>query len=132
MGLVRCCWFGRFNGPGCWGVPVVRALWITLAGVEDGEDFDRRRDLIDQNVIRMDHRLAGSGDATGAVEIGVIRKRLRRVPDRGDQPLRGREIAPGDLVGDLQQVTGGVVCPDERQRHCSLCFSITSCTIAIT
>jgi len=20
-GLVRCCWFGRFNGPGRWGVP---------------------------------------------------------------------------------------------------------------
>jgi uncharacterized protein (DUF4415 family) len=33
---------------------VGRALGITLAGVEDGEDFDLRRDLIDQTLIRMD------------------------------------------------------------------------------
>jgi len=60
------------------------ASGVTLAGVEDGEDLDRSSDAVDEDVVGMDHRLAGAGDAAGAVDIGVIGQRLRRVSDRGD------------------------------------------------
>ena len=60
------------------------ASGVTLAGVEDGEDLDRSSDAVDEDVVGMDHRLAGAGDAAGAVDRGVIGQRLRRVSDRGD------------------------------------------------
>ena len=40
--------------------------------MEDGEDLDRPGDAVDQQVVGMDHRLAGAGYAAGAVDIGVI------------------------------------------------------------
>jgi len=45
---------------------------VTLAGVEDGENLDRPGDAVDEDVVGMDHRLAGAGYAAGAVDIGVI------------------------------------------------------------
>ena len=108
------------------------ASGVALAGVEDGKDLDRPGDAVDEDVVGMDHRLAGAGDAAGAVDIGVIRQRLRCVPDRDDQPLRGGEISRRDIVGDCQQVASSVVRPDERQRHRGRCCSMISCTIAMT
>ena len=60
-------------GPNQWGVAYGgRASGLTLAGVEDCEDRDRLNDAVDEDVIGMDHRLAGAGYAAGAVDIGVI------------------------------------------------------------
>ena len=79
------------------------ALGVKLAGVEDGEDLDRPGDAVDQEVVGMDHRLAGSGQPSGAVNIGVIGQVLRRVHDRGVQPLCGREIPRADIVENVQK-----------------------------
>ena len=37
-----------------------RASGVTLAGVEEGKDLDRPGDGVDEEVVRMDHRLACS------------------------------------------------------------------------
>ena len=108
------------------------ALGVKLAGVEDGEDLDRPGDAVDQEVVGMDHRLAGSGQPSGAVDIGVIGQVLRRMHDRGVQPLRGREATRADIVENFQQIARRIVRPDERQRQRGLCLSRIACAIAIT
>lgn len=60
-----------------------------LSGVEDGEDLDAIRYAIDQDVVRMDHRLARTREATGTIEIGVRGKGLSGVPDCSVQALGG-------------------------------------------
>lgn len=108
------------------------ALGIKLACVEDGEDFDRLGDAVDQHVVGMDHRLAGSGQPSGAVDIGVIGQVLRRMHDRGVQPLRGREVTRADVIENVQQVARRIFRPDERERQRGLCLSRIACAIAIT
>ena len=108
------------------------ALGVKLAGVEDGEDLDRPGDAVDQEVVGMDHRLAGSGQPSGAIDIGVIGQVLRRMHDRGVEPLRGREVARADVIENVQQVARRIVRPDEKQRQRGLCLSRIACAIAIT
>ena len=108
------------------------ALGVKLAGVEDGEDLDRPGDAVDQEVVGMDHRLAGSGQPSCAVDIGVIGQVLRRMHDRGVQPLRSREVTRADIVENVQQIARRIVRPDERQRQRGLCLSRIACALAIT
>lgn len=82
--------------------------------MEDGEDFDRLGDAVDEEVVGMDHRLAGSGQPSGTVDIGMIGKVLGRVRDRGVQPLRSREVTRADVIENVQQVARRIVFPDER------------------
>jgi hypothetical protein len=55
------------------------ASGVTLAGVDDSKDLDRPGDAVDEHVVGMDHRLAGAGDAAGAVERGILDYRVRGV-----------------------------------------------------
>lgn len=80
----------------------------------------------------MNHRLAGSGQPSGTVDIGMIGQGLGGVHDRGVQPLRGREVPRTNIVENVQQVAGCIVRPDERQRQRGLCLSRIACAIAIT
>ena len=108
------------------------ALGIKLASVEDGEDLDRLGDAIHQEVVRMNHRLAGPGQPSGAVDIGMIRQVLGGMHDRGAEPLRSREVTRADVLENIQQIVCRLVRPDERQHHRGLCLSRIACIIAIT
>lgn len=79
-----------------------RASRILLASVEDGEDLDRLGDAVDQQVVWMDHRLAGSGQPSGAVDVRMIGQVLRRMHNRGVQPLCGRKIPRADIIENVQ------------------------------
>jgi hypothetical protein len=79
-----------------------RASRILLASVEDGEDLDRLGDAVDQEVVWMDHRLAGSGQPSGAIEVRMIGQVLRRMNNRGVQPLCGRKIPRADRIENVQ------------------------------
>jgi len=108
------------------------ASGVTLASVEDGEDLDSLCDAVDQQVVWMDQRLAGSGQPFAAVDIGVIGQVLRRMLDCGVKPLRGREVTRADVVEYVQQIARRIVRPDERKRQRGLCLSRIDCAIAIT
>ena len=109
-----------------------RASRILLASVEDGEDLDRLGDPVNQQVVWMDHRLAGSGQPSGAVDVRMIGQVLGRMHDRGVEPLRSREVPRADIVENVQQVARRIVRPDERQRQRGLCLSRIACAIAVT
>ena len=79
-----------------------RASRILLASVEDGEDLDRLGDAVDQEVVWMDHRLAGSGQPSGAIDVRMIGQVLRRMRDGGVKPLRGGEVARADIIENVQ------------------------------
>jgi len=79
-----------------------RSSRILLASVEDGEDLDRIGNAVDQQVVWMDHRLTGSGQPSGAVDVRVVGQVLRRMHNRGVQPLRGREIPRADIIKNVQ------------------------------
>jgi hypothetical protein len=100
--------------------------------VEDGEDLDRLGDAVDEEVVWMNHCLAGSGQPSGAVNIGMIGQVLGRVHDRGVQALRSREVSRADVIENVQQVASRIVRPDERQRQRGLCLSRIACAIDIT
>lgn len=70
--------------------------------MEDGEDLDRLGDAVDQQVVGMDHRLAGSGQSSGSIDVRMIGQVLRRMDYRGVQPLSGREIPRGDIIENVQ------------------------------
>lgn len=65
-----------------WGRRGIEGSGILLTGVEDSEDLHDVGDAIDEDIVRMDHRLAGSRDAAGAVDIGMSRKLFRGVDYR--------------------------------------------------
>ena len=109
-----------------------RALGVKLASVEDGENLDRLGDAVDQEVVWMDHRLAGSGQPSGAVDVWMIGQVLRRMRDGDVKSLRGREVTRADVIENVQQIAGCIVRPDERQRQRGLCLSTIACAIAIT
>lgn len=109
-----------------------RASRILLASVEEGKDLDRLGDPVNQHVVWMDHRLAGSGQPSGAVDVRMIGQVLRRMDYRGVQPLSGREIPRGDIIENVQEVARRIVRPDERKRQRGLCLSRIACAIAIT
>lgn len=73
------------------------ASGVTLAGVEHGEDLDRSGDAVDEDVVGMDHRLAGAGDAAGAVEIGVLDDPVRGVAYCFTQSPRSIRIYVGNI-----------------------------------
>ena len=50
----------------------------------------------------MDHRLAGSGQPSGAVDVRMIGQVLRRMRDGGVKPLRGGEVARADIIENVQ------------------------------
>lgn len=107
-------------------------LRVKLASVESGEDLDRLGEAVDEEVVWMNHRLAGSGQSSRAVDIGVVGQVFAGVHDRGVQPLRGREVTRTDIIDNVQQVARRIVRPDERQRQRGLCLSRIACAIAIT
>jgi hypothetical protein len=74
-----------------------------LASVEDGEDFDRLGDAVDQQVVGMDYCFSRAGDATGTVEIGVLDDPVRRVKDRRTQSRRGIGISISNVGRDFAQ-----------------------------
>jgi len=79
------------------------ALGVTLAGVEDGEDLDRSGDAVDEDVVGMDHRLAGAGDAAGAVDIGVLDDPVRSVTYCHTQSPRSIGMSVGNIGRDIVQ-----------------------------
>lgn len=100
--------------------------------MEDGEDLDRLGDAVDEQVVWMDHRLAGSGQPSGAIDIRMVGQVLRSMHDRGVEPLRSREVTPADVIENIQQVARRIVRPDERQRQRGLCLSRIACAITVT
>lgn len=108
------------------------ASGIKLASVENGQNLDRLGDAVDQQVVWMDHRLAGSGQPSGAVDVRMIGQVLRRMHDCGVQPLRSRIVTRADVIENVQQVACRIIRPDERQRQRGLCLSRIACAIAIT
>jgi len=79
------------------------ASGVTLAGVEDGEDLDRPGDAVDEDVVGMDHRLAGAGDAAGAVEIGVLDDPVRGVAHCHTQSPRRIGMSVRNIGRDIVQ-----------------------------
>jgi hypothetical protein len=79
------------------------ASGVTLAGVEDGEDLDRPGDAVDKDVVGMHHRLAGAGDAAGAVEIGVLDYPVRGVTYCHTQSPRSIGMSVGNIGRDIVQ-----------------------------
>jgi len=79
------------------------ASGVTLAGVEDGEDLDRLGDAVDEDVVGMDHRLAGAGDTAGAVEIGVLDDPVRGVAYCFTQSPRSIGMSVGNMGRDIVQ-----------------------------
>jgi hypothetical protein len=75
---------------------------ILLASVEDGEYLDRLGDAVDEEVVWMNHCLAGSGQPSGAIDVGMIGQVLGRMHDCGVQPLRGGEVARADIIENAQ------------------------------
>lgn len=79
------------------------ASGVTLAGVEDGEDLDRPGDAVDEDIVGMDHRLAGAGDAAGAVEIGVLNDPARGVAHCHTQSRRRIGMSVRNIGRDIVQ-----------------------------
>jgi hypothetical protein len=74
-----------------------------LTGVEDGEDFDRLGNAVDQQVVWMDYCFSRAGDATGTVEIRMLDDPVRRVKDRRAQAPRGIGISIGNVGRNIAQ-----------------------------
>jgi hypothetical protein len=80
----------------------------------------------------VDDRLSRAGDATGAVDVGVIGQAVGGVLKRLADPCRRSGIAIGDVAGDLVQVGARIRIPDDGKRHLTLARSIISHMPAIT
>jgi hypothetical protein len=113
--------------------PSGEASGILLAGVEDGEDVDDvRSDAVDENVIGVNDRLARAGDATGTMDIRVVWQAIGGMLDHGFEPVRCGDVACGDIVEDVEEIGGGVVGPDDGERHFGRCRSMILRASAIT
>lgn len=84
--------------------------------MQDGEDFDDLADTVDDDIVRVDHGLARAGDASGAMDEGMIGKALGHVLDRVGEAIGRRRIAIGDVGDDRDEIGARLSAPDER-RH---------------
>jgi hypothetical protein len=91
------------------------ASGVTLAGVEDGEDLDRLGDAVDEDIVGMDHRLAGAGDAAGAVEIRVLDDPARGVTYCHTQSPRSIGMSVSNIGRDIVQRPTCRWPPDQRE-----------------
>jgi phage terminase large subunit-like protein len=141
---------GGYEGPGkspdradamVWGVGEVMrevgagagvwVLGITLARVDDIDDFHRIvGDAIDQDVVRMDHRLARSVDAAGTKGERMAGQSLRARLDRRLQAFRRGQVALGDIADDGFKIVERASTPDQA-RHAPRLASMIARTRAI-
>jgi hypothetical protein len=70
----------------------------------------------------VDDRLARSGDATGAIHIGVVRQAIRRVGYGLAEPFGGVRSARGDIVDEVAKVLTRLGAPDQREHQGRLCL----------
>ena len=80
----------------------------------------------------MDDRFTRSGDATGAMDIGVIGQAVGGVLDQRLRPIGRSDVACGDIVENVEEIGGGVVGPDDGGRQFARCLSMILRASAIT
>lgn len=101
--------------------------------MKDGENVDGvRPDAMDQDVVGVDDRLACVGDATGAVNVRLIRKTVGRVLDRIGDAKRGDGVSIRYIGRQVVQVLTRLGTPEDRQRHLRMARSMIARVSAIT
>jgi len=91
------------------------ALRILPPGMHDADDLDRvRRHPIDENVVRMHHRLAGAVHAAKPIHERVLGQPLRASLDDLLQAIRRCRIALRDIAVDRFEVGQRCLASDER------------------
>lgn len=82
--------------------------------MDEADDLDNvRTSPIDEDIVRVDHRLARAGRAARTVEERVFRQSLGASLDRSAKALGGGEVAIGDLGEDLPEFLARALAPDE-------------------
>lgn len=86
-------------------------------------------DVVDQDIVGMNHRLARAGDAAGTVDIGVVGQALGGVGDQFVQLSRRHRIAGRDIFENVEQIGLRLIAPNEGKAHLYLSMIARALTI---
>lgn len=89
--------------------------------MNDGQHFHRVvNDPVDQNIVGMQHRLAGSRDASGSMQAGMAQEPFGGRLDEVGQSGRGEGVILRDVFDDPPNVVARPISPDELDHQRAL------------
>ena len=100
--------------------------------MEDGHHFDDLGDAIDQDIVGMDNRLAGAGNAAGPIGMGMRGQLVCRVADGIADPPCGCRVTCFDEIDDGLQILQRLRVLDEREHQSCAWRSRMACILAMT